>query len=186
MRALVSGKTVALVGRAGSILGTGHGPAIDAAEVVVRVNWLMIPVPEEYAPDVGTRTDLVYTCLLCATARRLAKENGIPWKRSSGGRRARWSAKLFPKREVWRMSTGCLAAVHLLKAGARRVNLYGFDLMRSEHYQERTPDGNNPDGSKSGRWLHDWDLERKAWLRLLKKHGSKLAPDAVFREALGL
>jgi hypothetical protein len=186
MKALVKGKRVALVGRAGSILGTGAGPKIDAADVVVRVNWLMLPIPDEYAPDVGTRTDLVYTCMVCATARRTAEANGIPWKRASGGRRARISARLFPKKQVFRISTGCLAAVDLLRAGAKSVHLHGFDLMKSEHYQERTPDGNNPNGSRSGRWVHNWELERRAWLKLLKKHRGRLVPDRVFREALGL
>jgi hypothetical protein len=53
------GKTVALVGAADSITGTGSGPEIDSHDVVVRVNN-GFNIVESMKPDVGTRTDVVY------------------------------------------------------------------------------------------------------------------------------
>ena len=183
MKALVSGKRIALVGRAGSIVGTGHGPAIDGADVVIRVNWLL-PTPEEHVPDMGARTDLVYTCLRCATARKLAAEHGVRAKRISGGYRLKVSRQFFPKREAFRVSTGLLAAVQCVRYGAARVNLYGFDLLRSEHVQERAPDGNNPRGSADGRWSHSWKVERRAWRLFVGNNRGVVVPDLIFRDVL--
>ena len=183
MKALVRGKRVAIVGRAGSIVGTGHGPAIDAAEVVIRINWLLPTLPE-HTPDMGERTDLVYTCSRCATARRLAEEYGIRSHRISGGLRTKVSRQFCPKRPDYRVSTGLLCAVQCARYGAARVELYGFDLQRSEHVQERTPDGHNPKGNRKRTWWHIWKVEKKAWRRLIKKHRGVVIPDPIFRKVL--
>lgn len=53
------GKTVALVGAAASIQGTGSGPDIDGHDVVVRVNNGFI-YPGNMRHDLGSRTDIVY------------------------------------------------------------------------------------------------------------------------------
>lgn len=55
----LQGKTVALVGAAESIQGTGAGPGIDAHDVVVRVNNGFI-FPTRLSQDLGTWTDVVY------------------------------------------------------------------------------------------------------------------------------
>lgn len=55
----LSGKTVALVGAADSITGSGSGPEIDSHDVVVRINNGFY-IAESMKPDVGTRTDVVY------------------------------------------------------------------------------------------------------------------------------
>ena len=179
---LVTGKRVAVVGRAGSILGTGSGRSIDRADVVIRVNWLL-PIPENQWPDVGKRTDLVYTCILCDTARKLADAEGVPWMRLSSRRRNRVTRRWFPSPAGWKASTGFVCVAHILKEKPKSISLYGFDLMRSEHFQPRNPDGNSPEGSRTGRWLHNWDLEGDAWRRLLKR-ARRVKPDAIFREAL--
>ena len=183
MKALVKGKRVAIVGRAGSIVGTGNGPAIDAADVVIRVNWLL-PTDPEYIPDMGERTDLVYTCSRCATSRRQATALGVRTHRISGGLRTKVSRQFFPKRSDYRVSTGLLCAVQCVRYGAARVELYGFDLQRSEHVQERTPDGHNPKGNKARTWWHIWTVEKKAWRRLIKSRPGIIYPDPIFREVL--
>ena len=183
MKALVKGKRVAIVGRAGSIVGTGNGPAIDAADVVIRINWLLPTLPE-HTPDMGERTDLVYTCSRCRTARRLAVAAGVRTHRISSGLRSRVSRQFFPKRKDYRVSTGLLCAVQCIRYGAARVELYGFDCQRSEHVQERTPDGHNPKGNRKRTWWHIWTVEEKAWRWLIRKHPAVLIPDPIFREVL--
>ncbi len=58
----VQGKTIALVGPAESILGTGRGHIIDKFDVVVRLNK-SIPLPKDLSRDIGTRTDVLYNSL---------------------------------------------------------------------------------------------------------------------------
>ena len=58
----VSGKTVALVGPAKSILGTGKGYVIDKFDLVVRLNK-SLPLPDALKEDIGTRTDIIYNSL---------------------------------------------------------------------------------------------------------------------------
>lgn len=58
----VSGKTIALVGPAKSILGTGKGYIIDKFDLVVRLNK-SIPLPDNLRDDIGTRTDIIYNSL---------------------------------------------------------------------------------------------------------------------------
>lgn len=53
------GKSVALVGAADSITGTGSGPEIDAHDIVVRVNNGFL-YPGNMIGDIGARTDFVY------------------------------------------------------------------------------------------------------------------------------
>ena len=58
---LVSGKTVAVVGPARTLLGTGHGPRIDSHDLVVRFNdTLDLPSRPGLAADIGSRTDILY------------------------------------------------------------------------------------------------------------------------------
>jgi len=57
------GKRVALVGPAATALGTGKGKYIDEHDVVIRLNkqfWAW----ECWHEDIGTRTDVLYSCLV--------------------------------------------------------------------------------------------------------------------------
>jgi len=58
----VSGKCIALVGPAQSIIGTGKGEVIDKFDIVVRLNK-SIPLPENIGSDIGTKTDVIYNSL---------------------------------------------------------------------------------------------------------------------------
>ena len=58
---LVSGKTVAVVGPARTLLGAGHGDRIDSHDLVVRFNdTLDRPSRPGLAADIGSRTDVLY------------------------------------------------------------------------------------------------------------------------------
>ena len=56
-------KTVALVGPALYMAGVGLGNEIDSHDIVIRLNRGMEPV-SNYSKDVGTRTDILYSCLI--------------------------------------------------------------------------------------------------------------------------
>jgi hypothetical protein len=58
---LVSGKTVAIVGPARTILGKKHGAHIDAHDLVVRFNDTFdLPSRRALTADIGSRTDILY------------------------------------------------------------------------------------------------------------------------------
>jgi len=58
----LNGKSVALVGPAQSIIGTGKGYMIDKFDLIVRLNK-SIPLPKNLKEDIGSRTDIVYNSL---------------------------------------------------------------------------------------------------------------------------
>jgi len=58
----VEGKTIALVGPAQSIIGTGKGDIIDKFDIVVRLNK-SIPLPSNIKNDIGSKSDIVYNSL---------------------------------------------------------------------------------------------------------------------------
>lgn len=60
---LIRGKTVALVGPAMYMNRCGWGREIDAHDTVVRINRGIESI-DRYAEDVGTRTDVLYSCLI--------------------------------------------------------------------------------------------------------------------------
>lgn len=61
-RKFVENKTIALVGPAESILGTKKGKLIDKFDIVVRLNK-SLPLPENLAEDIGTKTTVLYNSL---------------------------------------------------------------------------------------------------------------------------
>jgi hypothetical protein len=181
MKDLVAGKTVAIVGRAGSILRTNNGPSIDAADVVIRINWVL-PIPEDQFPHVGSRTDLIFHCKRARTARITATGLGVPTMRCSGKARRIAAFNHFEKAKKLRPTTGFMAIVKALTAGAREVRLYGFDFFQSGHSQEREPDGD--DYSKPLAWAHSPTEERKAMRRLVERFRGRLIPDRILEGAL--
>lgn len=180
MNDLVKGKTVAVVGRAGSIIGTGNGPAIDAADVVIRINWVL-PLEADQAPDVGTRTDLVYHCKRARTARATAEGLGVPTHRIRGKRRKRAGQRHFKRPAKFRPTTGLMCVLDCLGYGALEIRAFGFDVFRSGHVQEREPEGD--DYTRPLGWAHSPEEERRAWKRLIRRN-KRFKPDAVMLEAL--
>ena len=63
MKELVEGRKVALVGPAKYMLGSESGSEIDEHDLVVRINRGPELI-EEYGQDIGTRTDILYSCLI--------------------------------------------------------------------------------------------------------------------------
>lgn len=58
----VNNKTIALVGPAESITGTGKGKLIDKFDIVVRLNK-SLPLPKNLENDIGTKTTILYNSL---------------------------------------------------------------------------------------------------------------------------
>lgn len=85
----LSGKSVALVGPAQSILNSGKGHLIDKFDIVTRLNK-SIPLPEGLEKDIGTRTDIIYNSLNTSDfpgenkfSTRLYKKYGVKFVSSS-------------------------------------------------------------------------------------------------------
>ena len=58
----VENKTVAIVGPAKSIIGTGKGETIDKFDIVIRLNKAL-PLPMNISKDIGTKTTIIYNSL---------------------------------------------------------------------------------------------------------------------------
>lgn len=61
LAALIGGRRVALVGPASSSVGSDRGAAIEACDVVVRMNFQW-PIPAALVADLGARMDVLYHC----------------------------------------------------------------------------------------------------------------------------
>ena len=60
---LIADKTVAIVGPASYLTNSGLGEEIDNHQVVVRINRSYESV-DKFSKDIGTRTDILYSCLI--------------------------------------------------------------------------------------------------------------------------
>lgn len=58
----IENKTIALIGPAESIIGTGKGNLIDKFDIVIRLNK-SLPLPENLSEDIGTKTTILYNSL---------------------------------------------------------------------------------------------------------------------------
>lgn len=180
LKNLVEGKTVAIVGRAGSISGTGNGAAIDACDVVIRINWVL-PIPRNQEADVGARTDLVYHCKRARTARVEAMNHSVPTYRVKGKRRRLESKRHFKKFKSFRFTTGAMAVIETLRLNPTEIRLFGFDFFASGHIQAREPEGD--DYTRPLRWVHNPEIERKALKKIIARN-PKIVPDAILKRAL--
>jgi len=59
----IKGKTIALVGPAKYMEGSGHGKEIDSHDIVVRINR-GLETASKIPQDVGKRTDILWSCLI--------------------------------------------------------------------------------------------------------------------------
>jgi hypothetical protein len=161
------GRTVAVVGRAESLLGSGHGAAIDQADVVVRVNWTL-PLAPDLAGDVGTRTDFVYHCFtICEEPREAALREGVPALRVDGRYRRALAQHWGFNPEEYRPNTGTVAVLDALDSGARPpVRIYGMDFFSSGHVGPEI----RPPADAGWRWRHDPEKDRSI-IERLEAHG---------------
>ena len=58
----ISGKTVAIVGPASSIINTNNGKLIDSFDIVIRLNKAL-PLSKKIIKDTGIKTDIIYNSL---------------------------------------------------------------------------------------------------------------------------
>jgi len=174
---MLQGKRVAVVGRASSILGTGQGKEIDAADVVVRVNWLL-PIPPEQQVDVGSRTDILYATGGAKRARDAAKKYGVHIRAVNVQSRRDLAARHYTRDT--HPTSGVAAIFEALVEGAVELRAYGFDFFDSAHIHARRPEG---PGKKLAAWVHDPDLDAHV-LRWLAETDIRFHPDAVLRRAL--
>jgi hypothetical protein len=59
----IKGKNIALVGPGSNLIGKRYGELVDSHDVVVRTNR-GCELIEKYFEDIGTRTDVLYSCLI--------------------------------------------------------------------------------------------------------------------------
>ncbi|MBW6507516.1 MAG: glycosyltransferase family 29 protein [Rhodobacteraceae bacterium] len=137
----LEGKSLALVGNARALAQSSHGAAIDAADIVIRINRAPMPAPASH----GTRCDW----LALATAL-----NGVDDARLAGARRLWMSPKrkrlshavatspgfyLHPRPDYAALhatlgappTTGLMLIDLLSRAPVASLTLYGFDFFAS-------------------------------------------------------
>lgn len=174
----VSEKVVAIVGRAETLEASGQGAAIDAAEVVVRINWTL-PIAEELHEHVGERTDLLYHCAkICEGPRIAARLLKVPVHRLDTTYRRALVRRLGLDPTEYQPNTGTVAVFHALDSGAREVRAYGMDFFRSGHIGEEIV---GPRG-KTWTWSHDPERDRELLASLWR--AGRLTPDPQMRLAL--
>lgn len=153
----IRGKSVAIVGNAASLFDFRYGKEIDNHDFIIRFNKGFITRPECQ----GTRTNW----LICACLLKPEEFNGyhadFMANRSSSyinpfnftlSNRDRMTLKARIGRQP---STGFMAIDVCLTAGAKNIDLYGFDF-------EKTPTFYNPPDYKTD---HDYRKEREIVLQ---------------------
>lgn len=199
----VQGRRVAVVGPSRSIVGSGLGKAIDAHDLVVRLNhgW---PLPEPLHTDLGRRMDILYHC--CNGDRPVDRVF------ADGGDRLRWACfekdrdtpallaacrrggastlDVTPVYAALRRrlrtypNTGLVAIHHLLDSGAAGVAIFGMTFFR-EPYVAGYPGAGAAavhwpvDGSSPTRiWKHDLAVQYRHFADLCRGE-PRLAVDPV-------
>ncbi len=141
LAAALAGRTVALVGNARALSQHNHGSAIDASDIVIRINRAPMPSSRTH----GTRTDwlALATALGAADLDRI-RPRRILWMSPKRKRLAYAVATmpgfyLHPILDIARLSetlgapptTGLMMIDLLARFDPARVTLYGFDFFAS-------------------------------------------------------
>jgi hypothetical protein len=182
----VAGKSVAVVGAAESVKGTGNGNRIDACDVVIRINKARLIEPEEVV-DVGSRTDVVY----CRSAefRELRKMDPQPpylYYGSSAPIRHYLNNRHFVslvRNYQINPNTGTILLIDLALSKARSVFICGMDFFQT---------GDRKTAQDAGRYrfaprwpgYHDYEQDRLMVRRIVNKWPRIFQPDAVLAAAL--
>jgi hypothetical protein len=181
---LFEGKTVALVGNAQSLFGSGLGEEIESCAVVARMNFGSI----RSEIDQGARTDALFfaTKMSRSAAKRLFRCDRFIWAYARRDRIALGfllhpqSLAFVPVQDFHRLeavlgarpSTGLVALDLLLnRLGAAEVRLYGFDWKDTKTFYEQRLLKN----------VHAWEKERD----LILKWSRESRGDIVVRPSLG-
>lgn len=163
--AALDGRRVALVGNARALAAARHGAAIDAADLVIRINRAPMPARTSH----GIRTDwLALATRLPGADRDRIAPGRVLWM-SPKRKRLDWPTArspgfyLHPLADYHALarqlgappSTGIMAVDLLLRAPLSALTLYGFDFFASQSLS----------GSRSAAQVpHDFAAEA-AWVR---------------------
>ncbi|WP_339114193.1 glycosyltransferase family 29 protein [Thioclava sp. GXIMD2076] len=137
----LAGKSVALVGNARSLAENNHGAAIDAHDVVVRINRAPMPQAESH----GTRTDWLALAVRLAPQDRARIGAGRYLWMSHKRKRLDWTTAtsdgfyLHPQADYADLqsrlgaqpTTGAMMIDLLLRSELAGITLYGFDFFAS-------------------------------------------------------
>jgi hypothetical protein len=187
LRALVEGKTVALVGNAQSLFDGEFGTEIEAAAIVARMNFGAVRCEAHQ----GRRTDILFfaTKMKRAEAMRVFGCRTFVW--ASPKRLFIDVRFLVHRKEIAfvpladadrlavrlgaRPSTG-LVALHLLlnRLGAGEVRLYGFDWKQTPTFYEDSILRNVHDWEAEAVLVHEWAQSMPQ--RLIIRSPNRLQP----------
>lgn len=165
LMAELRGKRIAIVGNARALGDTAQGAAIDAADLVVRIN--RAPMPS--AASHGTRTDwlALATSLEQADYARIAPAR-LLWMSHKRKRLRRWMAAtpgfyLHPAADFAaltatlgaRPTTGALMIAMVARSHAAELHLHGFDFFASQSLTGHRDAAAVPhDFGAEARWVH--------------------------------
>jgi hypothetical protein len=182
---IIEGKSVALVGRAASILEHGDGAKIDSMDVVVRVNWL---VPHEQdQTKVGKRTDVIIPSNFGfdkVVELAVKQNNFMVWRKVSKSptswiRKNKFQTKKMP-------TTGILALFMLQQAGASKVYMTGYDFYESGqatlNYKEKFFGVENKDHKKLFDKVHSTEQDKRMFLLFYEQNKDWIELDNVLTQ----
>lgn len=170
----LEGKRVALIGNARSLAQTRHGAAIDAADLVIRINRAPMPSPDSH----GTRTDwLALAVRLADEDRDRLNPSRLLWM-SPKRKRLGWRVASSPgfylhplpdyhalkDRLAAPPTTGAMLIDLLLRSSLASLTLYGFDFFASQSLSGRRTADQVP---------HDFGAEA-AWVADLRRSDARL------------
>lgn len=171
-----SGKRVAVVGRASGLGTSGQGAAIDACDLVVRVNWVLplISAPEH----IGSRTDVIYHAVSGKEVKAAAVAAGVPLVQVD----RRFRKRLARIRRGYRPTSGIVAIFDALRCGAAAVHAFGFDFYATGYVEPGDTGAGRRVRKRPLKWKHDAPTDLKLTRRLLAE--PRFHPDPVMLEIL--
>lgn len=170
----LAGRRVALVGNARALAEGAHGPAIDAADLVIRINLAPMPAAQSH----GTRTDwLALAVRLGAKDRARIAPDRILWM-SPKRKRLDWGTAKSPGFYLHPLATyqalkdrlgappttGAMMIDLLSRSDMAGLTLYGFDFFASKSLSGRRAASDVP---------HDFAAE-SAWVADLIAHDARI------------
>lgn len=160
----LAGKRVALIGNARALAQSRHGAAIDAADLVIRINRAPMPGPESH----GTRTDWLALAVRLGDAdrSRIAPDRAL-WM-SHKRKRLDWTTASSPgfylhplpdyqalkSRLGAQPTTGAMLIDLLARSKMAELQLFGFDFFASLSLSgKRSADKVPHDFVKEAEWV---------------------------------
>lgn len=154
LKAAFRNRRVAVVGNACSIIGTGHGKEIDEHDRVIRFNR---GFPDKHPEDTGRKTTAVFLATTLSKeeinkfgTKYLVSRSNLCRNRChyylSGTDRCRFQneptqicAEHSGPGRYSQASTGFIAVQFALAAGAKSIDLYGFDFFKTDTWHHDKP-----------------------------------------------